>query len=142
MDNDSLLEKPSCYIFDIDGTLAKLNGRSPYDYSKVIEDLPREKVINMVDILQWEYDIIICSWRPDSCKEDTELWLRTNKIKYHWLYLRKTWDKRSDVIVKTEMLQDIIKIYNIEWIFEDRDRVVEMWRSHWYQCYQVNYGNF
>ena len=32
--------KPRAFIFDIDGTLAKMNGRSPYDYSKVSTDLP------------------------------------------------------------------------------------------------------
>ena len=30
--------KQSAYIFDIDGTLARMDGRSPYDYTKVSSD--------------------------------------------------------------------------------------------------------
>ena len=40
--------KPHVVCVDIDGTVALMNGRSPYDYSKVSEDLPNEPVVELV----------------------------------------------------------------------------------------------
>jgi len=41
-------DKPEAIIVDIDGTLAKMNGRSPYDYSKVHTDLVNEPIAELV----------------------------------------------------------------------------------------------
>lgn len=55
-------ELPRAFIFDIDGTLANMNGRSPYDYTKVSTDLPQWDVINMsVDLNEAGYVIIVVS---------------------------------------------------------------------------------
>lgn len=51
-------------------------------------------------------------------------------------------DHRSDEIVKKEMLDDIEKRFNVIGVFDDRDRVVSMWRENGLQCYQINYGDF
>ena len=42
---------PKCVVVDIDGTVAKMNGRSPYDYSRVSEDLPNEPVCHLVRLI-------------------------------------------------------------------------------------------
>lgn len=61
------LYKENCFVFDIDGTLALMNGRSPYDYSKVITDLPNINIVTIAGILyQKGYNIIILSGREDS----------------------------------------------------------------------------
>lgn len=39
---------PIAIICDLDGTLALLNGRSPFDASKCNQDLPNIPVVNMV----------------------------------------------------------------------------------------------
>lgn len=41
-----------CYIFDIDGTLAYMNDRNPYDYSKVSTDGCHQDVADIADILK------------------------------------------------------------------------------------------
>jgi hypothetical protein len=41
----------SVIIVDIDGTIAKMNGRSPYDITRVSEDLPIWDIINLVKLL-------------------------------------------------------------------------------------------
>lgn len=130
--------KPSCYIFDIDGTLAQMNGRSPYDYSRVLEDSPRKEVVKILDILKsCGNNIVICSWRPDSCLWDTVKWLYKNHINYNWIRMRKTWDKREDSIVKKEMLDDIVKEYYVEGVFDDRLRVCRMWYNNWLEVFRV-----
>lgn len=130
------------FIFDIDGTIAYMNWRNPYDVSKVHTDWVYEDVREMMRLLCW-YKIIICSWRGEECRPETEKWLKDNRIEYTELYMRKAWDKRKDSIVKYEILtNDIIPHYYVKWVFDDRDQVVKMWREAGLRCYQVNYGNF
>jgi hypothetical protein len=137
---------PSAYIFDIDWTVALMNGRTPYEYDRVSEDLPNGWVRKIVFTIQdsWN-DFIFVTWRPDSCKEDTVKWLYKNwlipLINYN-LYMRKKWDKRKDTEVKREILEELTKEYYIEWVFEDRTRCVQMYRESGMTCFQVADGNY
>jgi len=56
--------------------------------------------------------------------------------------MRKAGDNRKDSIVKYEILQELIKEYYIEYVFDDRDQVVKMWREAGLRCLQVAPGNF
>lgn len=136
---------PKVYIVDIDWTVALMNGRSPYDYSKVSEDIPNKPVIQTIQTLaEGTIDLIFVSGRPDSCQEDTYKWLEDNIWPYNFkLYMRETWDNRSDDIVKREILEKYILDTNyVLWVFDDRDRVVKMWRESGLTCFQVAEGNF
>ncbi len=136
---------PDCIIVDIDGTLAKMNGRSPYDYSKVSEDLPNTPIIGLVHTLAFsEIDnVIVFSGRPDSCRIETEKWLSEYDVVWHELYMRTTGDTRKDTIIKKELYETHIKDkFNVLWVIDDRNQVVEMWRSLGLTCLQVADGNF
>lgn len=138
------IKLPKAYIVDIDWTVALMNWRSPYDYSKVSEDIPNSPVINLINKLSNFWAIIFVSGRPGSCFEETFDWLKENcNLPSVILYMRKTWDKRSDDIVKREILEKYILNTNyVLWVFDDRDRVVKMWRESWLTCFQVAEGNF
>jgi hypothetical protein len=43
--------------------------------------------------------------------------------------MRKAKDYRDDAIVKSEMLDEILKTYSVIAVFDDRTKVVDMWRS-------------
>lgn len=143
-------ELPDCFIFDIDGTLAKMNGRSPYDYSKVLTDYPNYSIVKINKILRQsdvapsqQGRIFIFSGREDSCRMDTAEWLYMHGIEYDRLVMRKTGDSRKDAIVKREFFDEYIRgKYNPVAVFDDRDRVVSMWRSLGLTCCQVDYGAF
>lgn len=79
---------PRAIICDIDGTLAHMNGRSPYDYSKVGEDTVDETIRGITDL--YNNFVILVSGRPDSCRDDTEDWLDNNGVQYTSLHMRKT----------------------------------------------------
>lgn len=132
------------YIFDIDGTLALMNSRKPYDYERVGEDLVNEPVANVLDALvKAGNKIIIVSGREDSCLGLTRKWLNENDIHYDEIYMRKSGDKRKDSIVKGEIYDEFIKgKCNVMGVYDDRDQVVEFWRSVGLTCFQVAYGNF
>ena len=149
------LSLPKAVIFDIDGTLASHEGvRSPYDYTKVGLDKPREAVVNaMENYALNDYVIIILSGREDSCRGDTLVWLGNNtclglmdrfKIGDWHLFMRKAGDKRQDRVIKGELFDKHIRYnFNVEAVFDDRDQVVSLWRDELkLDCFQVNYGSF
>lgn len=138
------LDLEDCYIFDIDGTLAKMNGRSPYDYTKVHTDIENRDIVFIQKVLQQKgIKMIIMSGRESGCRKETEQWLKDNEINYDGLFMRAEGDMRDDRIVKRELYEEHVKdLYNVLAVFDDRNRVVEMWRSLGLTCLQVDYGNF
>lgn len=137
-------DKQNCFIFDIDGTLAKMKDRSPYDYSKIHTDEPNHSITMIARILKATgLPILVVSGRPDSCAEETMKWLEDNHIPYDRLAMRPTGDNRSDAIIKREIYEDLIEPdYNVIAVFDDRNRIVDMWRSLGLTCLQVDYGFF
>lgn len=133
-------------ICDLDGTLCLHNGRSPYDVDKCDQDLINFQV---GDIL-WKYNhthkILFVSGREDKFRDKTILWLKRNFLHnlFYDLHMRKTGDNRNDAIVKREIFMEHINgKYYIDFVLDDRNRVVDMWRKDLgLQCWQVNYGDF
>lgn len=134
---------PECIIVDIDGTIAKFNGRGPFDYDKVHTDDPHENVIEIIGALcENGFDVIVCSGRPHRCRVETAKWLRKHNIDYKALFMRADGDDRNDAVVKREFLDDIVKNYYVRAVFDDRDRVVKAWRDAGLTCFQCDYGDF
>lgn len=140
------------FVFDIDGTLSLLNGRDPFDYSKISEDLPNNHVIliflaiqshNSRCMVHNEIEMIIVTGRPETCIEDTKKWLMRNWIHNNILYMRKEWDNRPDTEVKKEIYEQCIKDkYEVLGVFEDRQRLVDMYRGLGLTVFQVAPGQF
>lgn len=120
---------PEAFIFDIDGTLALMDGRNPYDIERSNEDLVN---IPMVDVHNALYNkcmtIIIITGRDGKFIDVTKQWLATNGINYHFLYTRPENDMRKDEVVKLELYEKHIKNkYNVIGVFDDRPKVRRMW---------------
>lgn len=139
-------------IFDIDGTLADVSERihhlkkKPKDWDAFFGGMAQDKAIrSMVRLCNILYAagirIILCSGRNEQYRDETVTWLAEQGVLYHELFLRKEKDRRSDAIVKREMLAAIEK-NNVLFAVEDRDRVVEMWRSEGLVCLQCAPGEF
>lgn len=133
-------------LCDIDGTIALRRGRSPYDQSKVLEDAFDPRMNFLLSSLSEKFQIIFLSGRQDTkqCREDTEKWLKDNlRLSEVTLIMRSEGDFRPDDVVKKELYQKYIKDkYNVVCVFDDRDKVVKMWRNLGLLCCQVYYGNF
>jgi len=138
------VELLSAWIVDIDGTLAHMNGRGPFEWHRVGEDHLDGRVAYLVGAVRANRDkIIVVSGRDGSCREQTEEWLQRHGIDYHRLFMRKEGDNRKDSIIKEEIFwNDIAPHYNVLGVFDDRDQVVAMWRSLGLFCAQVAPGNF
>ena len=130
-------------IIDMDGTLAITDHRSPYDLSNCDLDPANKPVLETV--LKWQSNttIIVVSGRTDDGKEKTIIWLEKYGVKYQHLYMRKTGDMRKDSIIKEEIFNNFIRDkYNILFILDDRQQVVDMWRSLGLTVFQVAEGDF
>jgi len=138
--------KNSAIIVDIDGTIAHADGRNLFDFSKVIDDVPDRPLNHLLAIINQGMfnfeDIIICSGREETCREDTEKWLDKNDFSYSKLYMRKKGDYRKDWMVKAEMWEEIQKTHNIVMMIDDRAQVVDFARRLGYKVAQVDYGEF
>lgn len=136
---------PSAIICDLDGTLAILNGRDPYNASTCFNDgvnTPVQQLVNQMK--QLGHAVIFMSGRESKYRTETIMWLETKAhVKYDGLFMRETGDSRKDSLVKKELYEREVKgKYNVQFVLDDRDQVVELWRSLGLPCFQVNYGNF
>lgn len=136
---------PKAVICDLDGTLSLLNGRDPYDASSADEDLLNVPVARVLQMAKAEgYKVILLSGREQLYREPTERFLSKHQIAYDLLLMRTTNDYRKDNIIKKELFQqEIAGKYFIEFLLDDRNQVVDMWRKDLQlPCFQVNYGDF
>jgi predicted kinase len=124
---DETLSK--AYIFDIDGTLAHMTDRGPFDWGKVINDLPNMPVVKMArNLSALGYKILVTSGRDAVCREDTALWLEANDVPFDALFMRPEGDMRKDSIIKLELFNEFIRHeYNVLGVFDDRHQVVKLW---------------
>ena len=139
-------------IFDIDGTLADVSARrhhlmkKPKDWDAFFREIPQDKAVHsMVRLCNILYasgiKIFLCTGRREKDRAETIKWLTQQGVNYHELILRPDGDRRSDVIVKREMLAGIDQS-KILFVVEDRSGVVEMWRSEGLVCLQCAPGEF
>ncbi len=132
-------------ICDLDGTLALMNGRNPFDASKCEQDLLNEPVAHLVKAYAEQgTKIILLSGRMDNYKAETLRWLEKHEIQYEKLLMRRHGDSRKDAIIKKEIVDNEIKgKYFVSFVLDDRNQVVDMWRNEiGYACLQVYYGDF
>lgn len=144
-----------CYVFDIDGTIADCQHRldkylnnkpKRWDlFEKTAHlDTPIEETIQILHALNTVgYRIVLCTGRGEKMREATENWLDLHSVRWDALYMRALNDFRQDDIVKGELVDNIMADgFKILGAFEDRQRVVDMWRSKGIRCYQVEKGEF
>jgi predicted kinase len=138
-------ELPQAYIVDVDGTLAHIpeGGRNPYDGTRAHEDELDVAVARVVNALEETHAIVVMSGRDEEHRAVTEKWLLDNNVNYDLLYMRAAGDRRADHIVKLELFDRHLRNeFHVVGVFDDRNRVVEMWRSIGLKCFHVQEGNF
>lgn len=135
------------YLLDLDGTVADHIGiRSPYDTTKYHLDNVHEEVLEVVKILKDSGNkIIIMTGRHEDHREVVEKWLEDRGIPYDEMYMRED-PQRSDDEEKLLLFDKHIRNredLNIRGVFDDRLRVVKMWRDVLkLRVYHVHWGDF
>ena len=146
------------FCFDIDGTVANCEWRQhhlrqkPRDWKSFKDgthhDSTHDDIIWLLKLFANEgHTILFVTARSESERADTVWWFnnvaKITDQQYDQLYMRADNDHRDDSIVKQEILQRI----RSEWgepfmVFEDRARVVQMWRDNGIRCMHVEPGEF
>ena len=140
-------------IFDLDGTLADLTHREHLiqgeqkDWAtfflQCVHDKPIHSTILVNNALyKAGHSIDIWTGRSDMVKVETIVWLAKYGIRYNNLKMRPGLDHTPDNILKQSWLLETPPYERPHIVFEDRQIVVDMWRSHNIQCAQVAPGAF
>lgn len=149
------------YIFDLDGTLADINHRKylidptkliNWDafYLACVNDSPFVNVIKTLTLLiNSGAEIWFYSGRGEIARDNTLDWLvhyipLPRSIIDSTLMMRPDGDYTPDEILKYQWLEQSLleDRERLVAVFDDRDKVVKMWRDNGVTCFQVNYGNF
>jgi len=141
-------------IVDIDGTLANIEHRRHFvqgdkkDWKSFFESMIEDTVNGWCARLMGAmantcHNILLVSGRSGEYREFTKDWLATNSIYYDELWMREEGDCRPDVEIKKEIYHYNIKDkYEVLFVVDDRQRVVNMWREIGLVCLQCADGNY
>jgi hypothetical protein len=151
------------YIFDLDGTLALIQHRRHFVenranrwtefYKACIGDAPNKPIIEIFQTLvEYGAEVRIWSGRSDEVRAETIAWLNQHVFMGAFrpgclpcdLTMRKAGNYTADDVLKATWFfslptEDKLRLVAI---FDDRDRVVNMWRSLGITCLQVAPGEF
>ena len=150
------------YIFDLDGTIALIEHRRDVIldkedkhrwerfYQLCDKDSPNLPVIQTMEQLrQAGADVWLFSGRSAEVREKTVRWLaeHTSFMTFDLdeiLVMRDIGDTTPDDVLKKQWLDNMLidDRKRLVAVFDDRDRVVKMWRDNGVMCFQVAEGNF
>lgn len=118
-------------IVDLDGTLAIVTDRSPYDWQRVLNDKPNWQVMDAVaSHKKANRKIIIVSGRDGRSRADTEKWLAGHGVVHDMILMRPPGTTDKDVTLKRQIYEDFIRPhYNVYCVYDDRPCIIRMWRG-------------
>ena len=131
-------------LVDIDGTVALMGDRNPFDETRVGEDKPSPRIVELVHLLIYagHYPIFM-SGRSLACEDATVDWLDAQGFSNYHLHMRNVSDTRKDAVVKLELFNEHVRDrFDVRLVLDDRNQVVELWRSLGLTCLQVAEGDF
>lgn len=149
------------YVFDLDGTMADISHRLHYIKSSkpgysvkphwkeffeaCVDDKPIAWTIDLFKVLyeasSYQYnERLILTGRSEVVRDQTDKWLIHNGIFYDYLIMRPEKNYQPDDILKPKLLEDFLrgKDFNVQFIVEDRQKVVNKWRQLGYHVLQCD----
>lgn len=128
-------------LVDIDGTLAHMVGRRPFEWNRVQEDAFDPIVAAMVAGLKASgHKIIVLSGRDGICYDDTVNWLASHSFEYDEFFMRQKNDNRKDTVIKEEIFWNkIADNFDVKAVIDDRPSVCRMWMELGLKV--INVGN-
>lgn len=140
-------------VFDLDGTLADATHREHFVRRPVGEkdwegfhkasskDRQKMGVVRTYLALQATgAQVEIWTGRDEKYREQSLKWLSDNGIHEPVLKMRPTGDHTPDDEMKSSWMDEADR--PVQMVFEDRKRVVDMWRARGVLCAQVAPGEF
>jgi hypothetical protein len=111
-------------------------------FADCVNDLPNWPAIWTLQALQRAgYYIHVFSGRSDEVREETIDWLEAFNVPYDHFRMRAADDFTPDEELKRQWITEYDRS-QILCVFDDRSKVVQMWRSLGLACFQVAPGDF
>lgn len=137
--------KPKAFMFDLDGTTYHMGDkRGPYAHNVDVDDPDEiiQELVNAISIVTgWRS--IAMSGRKEVTRELTEYCLQRDGVMYDHLFMRADGDDRPDNLIKGDLFDEFVRDnFDVQFVFDDRDQVVDMWRRIGLKCIQVQEGDF
>lgn len=140
-------------ICDIDGTLCTDEHRNhllqqePRRWDEYFDlchlDPPVPAVVECLKAMyHQDYEIHLMTARVDTVMDKTMKWLEDHDIRYSTIRFRPADSRVQDNVLKTMWANELGGPDRVLFVLEDRQRVVDAWRSAGYTCFQVAPGNF
>ena len=142
-------------IFDIDGTIADCTHRlhliegEKKEWEKFffecVNDKPIKNIITLLQFIWCSHDeVVFCTSRPERTRKETTWWIENNTaVPVTQLLMRADNDRRSDIIVKPELLMNAgLTPDKVAFIVDDRTKVVNRFRELGYTVLQCADGNY
>lgn len=139
-------QSPDTIVIDLDGTLADIDHRLPlirrsppnYEafFAAVGDDRLNGWCRELMRAFRGRYRVVLVSGRPERTRSESEAWLRRQDVPYDDLILvRADGDFRPDDFLKRSWLRQY-RPERILFAVDDRQRVVDMWRTEGVVCLQ------
>ena len=132
--------KRKAWIFDVDGTLADIEPflhhikKTPKDFDAFHADAinaelkPETKQL-YCDAWRDGFDIIVVTARMEKHRAHTSYWLTKKGIAREALFMRPNRDYRPDYEIKSEILDQIEKVWDVIHAVDDNPKVIAIWES-------------
>jgi phosphoglycolate phosphatase-like HAD superfamily hydrolase len=153
------MQKPNIVIANLDSTTALIDHRRHWLDAKLHPDMTLDErwrkffaecvsdqwswpvIHTLQDLQRAGYYIHVFSGRFDEVLEQTIDWLEAFNFPYHHLRMRAAGDYTPDEELKRQWIEGY-KLEHILCVFDDRQKVVDMWRSLGLARFQVAPGDF
>jgi hypothetical protein len=127
-------------LVDVDGTLANpYDVRNPFS-EQVLLDNPYPVVVAWVRALYEDHNVLVLSGRKERSGDDTCTWLAREGVPFDHMLMRETEDGRPDRVVKKELLDMFLTLFQkweIDFVLDDRPVVCNMWKENGLTVYPV-----
>lgn len=120
-----------------------------WDWKKFTEQCPQDTpfawCVDLVSKFGVDHEIIFMTGRVEQLRSVTLEWLSKylSFLPDYELLMRSEFDVRHDSDVKKDLYETLVApFYDVLFVLEDRNSVVEMWRSLGLVCLQCQDGDF
>jgi hypothetical protein len=102
----------------------------------------------LLELANATYTIIACTGRSEAQRKPTEAWLRERGIDhFETILMRPNGDNTPDHQLKLRLVDEHFgsreaALEAVDFILDDRDRVVEAFRDAGFTCWQVQAGSY
>lgn len=135
--------KPKAFLYDLDGTVYHMNDkRGPYAHNVDVDD-PDEIVQEIVRVQALALTPIAMSGRKSITRATTIDCLVRDDVPFDHLFMREDDDNRADNLVKADLFDEFVAPnFDVQFVLDDRNQVVDMWRAKGLKVLQVADGDF